>query len=108
MCGICGIVNGRGQAADKSLLKKANDSIAHRGPDDEGFFFDGPVGLAMRRLAISFSGRQHVEAGAYRRDAQELAVRFATLGTLLLDFRQAREYRFHPSLKPVFLRRATR
>src|SRR5581483_10332491 len=52
MCGICGVVMKGGQAADPGLLKKANDLIRHRGPDDEGFFVDGPVGLAMRRLAI--------------------------------------------------------
>jgi asparagine synthase (glutamine-hydrolysing) len=27
-------------------------SIAHRGPDDEGFFIAGPVGLGFRRLSI--------------------------------------------------------
>jgi len=29
-----------------------NDSIVHRGPDDQGLWVDGPVGLAMRRLSI--------------------------------------------------------
>jgi asparagine synthase (glutamine-hydrolysing) len=28
------------------------DSIEHRGPDDEGFYFSGPVGLGFRRLSI--------------------------------------------------------
>ena len=28
------------------------DSIAHRGPDDEGYFFSGPLGLGFRRLSI--------------------------------------------------------
>src|SRR5215813_11075267 len=27
-------------------------AIRHRGPDDDGFYFDGPVGLGMRRLSI--------------------------------------------------------
>ncbi len=52
MCGICGAVYGGGRDADRAALKKASDLIAHRGPDDEGFFTDGPVGLAMRRLSI--------------------------------------------------------
>lgn len=52
MCGICGVVYGDGRSPDQSLLKKANDLIAHRGPDDEGYHIDGPAGLAMRRLAI--------------------------------------------------------
>ena len=28
------------------------DSIAHRGPDDEGYFVSGPIGLGFRRLSI--------------------------------------------------------
>ncbi|OGS01635.1 MAG: asparagine synthase (glutamine-hydrolyzing) [Elusimicrobia bacterium RBG_16_66_12] len=52
MCGICGVVYGDGRTADAAVLKKANDLIAHRGPDDEGYRIDGPAGLAMRRLAI--------------------------------------------------------
>ena len=28
------------------------DSIVHRGPDDEGYFFSGPLGLGFRRLSI--------------------------------------------------------
>ncbi|MDE2143659.1 MAG: asparagine synthase (glutamine-hydrolyzing) [Elusimicrobia bacterium] len=52
MCGICGVVSGQGRTPDRAVLKKANDLIAHRGPDDEGYLVDGPAGLAMRRLAI--------------------------------------------------------
>ncbi len=52
MCGICGVVYKDGTSVERSLLKSANDLIAHRGPDDEGYFLEGPVGLAMRRLAI--------------------------------------------------------
>ncbi|MDD5302221.1 MAG: asparagine synthase (glutamine-hydrolyzing) [Elusimicrobia bacterium] len=52
MCGICGVVYGDGRAPDKGVLKRANDQIAHRGPDDEGYHVDAPAGLAMRRLAI--------------------------------------------------------
>jgi len=52
MCGICGIVYKDGTAVERGRLKAANDLIAHRGPDDEGYFVEGPVGLAMRRLAI--------------------------------------------------------
>ena len=52
MCGICGVVYGTDRTPSRELLKGANDLIAHRGPDDEGYFIDGPAGLAMRRLAI--------------------------------------------------------
>jgi asparagine synthase (glutamine-hydrolysing) len=52
MCGICGVHFREGTGVDRGRLKEANDLLAHRGPDDEGFFAEGPVGLAMRRLAI--------------------------------------------------------
>ncbi|MEK9145170.1 MAG: asparagine synthetase B, partial [Elusimicrobiota bacterium] len=52
MCGICGVVYTDPGKVDSSLLKKANDLLAHRGPDDEGSFADEHAGIAMRRLAI--------------------------------------------------------
>lgn len=48
MCGIAGFY-GKG---DKQILKKMSDAISYRGPDDEGFYVEGVVGLAQRRLAI--------------------------------------------------------
>ena len=39
-------------AADRGLLDRMNGTLAHRGPDDEGSYVSGPVGLAMRRLSI--------------------------------------------------------
>lgn len=52
MCGITGVIMKDGSCPDRALLKQANDLLGHRGPDDAGDFVDGPVGLAMRRLAI--------------------------------------------------------
>jgi asparagine synthase (glutamine-hydrolysing) len=53
MCGICGIFNyGTLAPADRSLLQRSADSLAHRGPDDEGFYLAGEVGLGSRRLSI--------------------------------------------------------
>jgi len=40
------------QQADRGVLAAMNGQIAHRGPDDDGFFVEGNVGLAMRRLSI--------------------------------------------------------
>ena len=34
------------------MLARMNRQIVHRGPDDEGFFVEENVGLAMRRLSI--------------------------------------------------------
>ena len=53
MCGICGILNLQREApADRHLLEAMNRLLIHRGPDDEGYYVAGPVGLAHRRLAI--------------------------------------------------------
>lgn len=53
MCGICGIFNFESHSpADRASLKRATDSMAHRGPDDEGFYVDGALGLGNRRLSI--------------------------------------------------------
>ncbi len=53
MCGICGIYNyGSGLPVERAALKAMNDLIAHRGPDDEGYYEKDTVGLAMRRLSI--------------------------------------------------------
>jgi asparagine synthase (glutamine-hydrolysing) len=52
MCGIAGIVNTNRQPVSLDILKRMNDDISHRGPDGDGFFCEGNVGLAHRRLAI--------------------------------------------------------
>lgn len=52
MCGIAGILNLDGQPAAPVLLKRMANAIAHRGPDGEGVYVNGPCGLAHRRLAV--------------------------------------------------------
>jgi asparagine synthase (glutamine-hydrolysing) len=52
MCGIVGIVEPNGRPVDRSWLASLNAALYHRGPDDDGFFFNGSVGLGMRRLSI--------------------------------------------------------
>jgi asparagine synthase (glutamine-hydrolysing) len=52
MCGICGKIDFTGEAVPLKLLRSMAESFAYRGPDDEGFFLDGPVGLGHRRLSI--------------------------------------------------------
>ncbi len=53
MCGICGQVNADpAQPVDRSILERMNAAMIHRGPDSDGFYLNGSVGLAMRRLAI--------------------------------------------------------
>jgi len=53
MCGIAGIVSkDRGARMDGATIRAMCDAIVHRGPDDEGIYAQGPVGLGMRRLSI--------------------------------------------------------
>lgn len=52
MCGIAGILRSDGASPDASELSRLAAALAHRGPDDEGFHRDGPVGLVHRRLSI--------------------------------------------------------
>ena len=52
MCGIAGVVRYDDRPVAPETVAAMNRSIAHRGPDDEGSWIDGPVGLGNRRLAI--------------------------------------------------------
>ena len=52
MCGIVGIVRNDGKPVDEPLLSRMCEAIRHRGPDEDGFYVNGSVGLAMRRLSI--------------------------------------------------------
>ena len=53
MCGICGILySDPHRQVERDTLAVMNAQIVHRGPDDDGFFVEGNVGLAMRRLSI--------------------------------------------------------
>jgi asparagine synthase (glutamine-hydrolysing) len=53
MCGIAGQFNfQRREPVDRETIVRMARSIAHRGPDDEGFFIAGPLGLGFRRLSI--------------------------------------------------------
>jgi asparagine synthase (glutamine-hydrolysing) len=62
MCGIVGICNFRSSApVAEPTVRKMADTLAHRGPDAEGYYCAGPVGLGHRRLSIldlSERGRQ--------------------------------------------------
>lgn len=52
MCGIAGKFSFRGQPIDQGLLEHMGKLIAHRGPDDVGYYCQGSVGLVHRRLSI--------------------------------------------------------
>jgi len=53
MCGICGQYNFENQAPVRRRdLETMTRSLRHRGPDDEGYYFAGPLGFGFRRLSI--------------------------------------------------------
>ena len=53
MCGIVGCLALASDAdPDQAWVAAATQRIAHRGPDDEGFYSDHDVALGFRRLAI--------------------------------------------------------
>jgi asparagine synthase (glutamine-hydrolysing) len=53
MCGICGkFFFDRGASVSEVVIKDMADAITHRGPDDEGFYISGQIGLGFRRLSI--------------------------------------------------------
>ncbi|HEU0051332.1 MAG TPA: asparagine synthase (glutamine-hydrolyzing) [Patescibacteria group bacterium] len=52
MCGIAGEIRFDGTPVDQNELVSRIHTLAHRGPDGEGVWVHGPVGLAHRRLAI--------------------------------------------------------
>ena len=61
MCGIVGFINFDGEPVSPVLLKNATDKLIHRGPDGEGQWIEGNVGIGHRRLSIidlSSAGQQ--------------------------------------------------
>jgi asparagine synthase (glutamine-hydrolysing) len=51
VCGICGIASAH-DSVNRDRLAAMSATLVHRGPDSEGTFVDGGIGLAARRLAI--------------------------------------------------------
>lgn len=74
MCGLTGFLGGprAGEAVDeRRLLESMTDSIAHRGPDDSGYWNDPEkrVGIGFRRLSIldlSSAGHQPMSSASGR------------------------------------------
>jgi asparagine synthase (glutamine-hydrolysing) len=61
MCGIAGIIAKCNSKIDEEAILTMIHTMKHRGPDDEGVFIDGNVGLGFVRLSIidlSMSGHQ--------------------------------------------------
>src|SRR3569833_1946832 len=53
MCGICGQYNfGALEPVARRDIAMMTRTMTHRGPDDEGYYVDGPIGFGFRRLSI--------------------------------------------------------
>jgi asparagine synthase (glutamine-hydrolysing) len=53
MCGICGILNSDpDRPVERAILIGMNEAMRHRGPDAQGLYLNGPLGLGHRRLSI--------------------------------------------------------
>lgn len=55
MCGFIGCVHDKTQNyrdEEKQLFKNMNDIITHRGPDDDGYYYDDHIQFGFRRLSI--------------------------------------------------------
>ena len=53
MCGIAGQFKyARNERVDADVIRRMAQSISHRGPDDDGYFVSGAIGLGFRRLSI--------------------------------------------------------
>lgn len=69
MCGVAGLIHLNGEPVSPVILKKMTDAISHRGPDGEGQWIEGNVGIGHRRLAIidlSPAGHQPMITGDHR------------------------------------------
>ena len=51
MCGIVGVLGLNG-AADPRVVRRMSLALRHRGPDADGIYVDGAIGLGFRRLSI--------------------------------------------------------
>jgi len=57
MCGISGVINKTQKVVNKKEIKTMNDLISHRGPDDEGYYFENNFAFGHRRLSILDLGK---------------------------------------------------
>lgn len=60
MCGICGQIKiASDEPVDMETIRRMTRTMFHRGPDDSGYFHDGPLGFGFRRLSIIDLGGGH-------------------------------------------------
>jgi asparagine synthase (glutamine-hydrolysing) len=52
VCGIAGFIGRQGELANPTVLARMCGKLVHRGPDDEGRYTRGHVGIGIRRLSV--------------------------------------------------------
>ena len=52
MCGFAGFIDNLSIDRKNIIIKRMSDTIAHRGPDGEGFYTDDTIAMGFRRLSI--------------------------------------------------------
>ena len=69
MCGITGLVHLDNSPVSLSVLQNMTKAVAHRGPDGEGHWIEGNVGIGHRRLSVidlSVAGYQPMVSADHR------------------------------------------
>ena len=89
MCGLSGYLSLAGERADAGIIRRMTATLRHRGPEDEGFYVQGPVALGHRRLRIIDlqTGRQPIanETGSIQVILNGEIYNFRELRTRLQD-----------------------
>src|SRR5580658_8751825 len=64
MCGLVGILQRRDKPVGRDVLAHMLAVLHHRGPDEDGYFVEAPIGLCHKRLTMidSGAGRQAMQA----------------------------------------------
>lgn len=52
MCGIAGLIDFSGRPVDRTTIETMTSALSHRGPDAEGHWVEGNVGIGHRRLSV--------------------------------------------------------
>lgn len=61
MSGIAGIWHRDGQPVDPGVLSRMNDMLAHRGPDAEGMWIEGSVGMCSRLFRVTPESAREIQ-----------------------------------------------
>jgi len=85
VCGIAGVVDTRCRSVEPGLARRLCEVLAHRGPDDEGYYVNGPAALGQRRLAILDL------AGGHQPMSNEDGTVWITFNGEIYNFRELRQ-----------------